>query len=500
MTPARVFSLGVLGVLASARLAAAQCPDGTPPPCVGQVPRVPAPSPNSVAVLYFDNLSRDTGDAYLADGVTEDLIARLGQVRRLTVKSRYVSRYLRTQSSASPATLARMAGAAYLVNGSLRHSGNRLLIVAELMRAATGDRVWDTTLDRAASDILTVEGEIAHAVATGIAGRLLPVERARLARQPTRDPAAYDLYLRARFLADQGTEPGLRRAIELYHQATDRDSTYAVAWAGAALAWQWLQDNWLPPAEALPMAREATARALALDSLLPEAHAAYAQVLGTDLDFRGAEREVRRAAQLGPDREDVGLIWVAEAIAIPGLRREALATCERVLAADPYSVMANFTREYWLYLLRRYDDAIAQHRRTAALDSTFFYLDSWDGASWREKGQLDSALAAYQRAQRLAGDRPLYGLGVTLARMGRAAEAREVLRALEAYALDHYVPPSFAAFLHLALGDADSAYADFERAYRARDTLLWSLDLQPFLDPVRDDPRFIALRRRVFGR
>ena len=214
-----------------------QCPDGTPPPCAGAAPAA-RPAPNAVAVLYFDNLSRDTSDAYLADGLTEDIIARLGEVQRLQVKSRYVSRHLRTLPSSDPSALGRQVGVSYLVTGSLRHSGDRVKVVAELVRAATGNRVWGTTLERSAADVLAVEADIAQAVATGITGRLLPSERARLARQPTRSPAAYDLYLRAHFLVDQSGEQNLREAIELYHRAIRLDTTYALAYAGISSAWK----------------------------------------------------------------------------------------------------------------------------------------------------------------------------------------------------------------------------------------------------------------------
>ena len=472
-----------------------QCPDGTPPPCAGAAPAA-RPAPNAVAVLYFDNLSRDTSDAYLADGLTEDIIARLGEVQRLQVKSRYVSRHLRTLPSSDPSALGRQVGVSYLVTGSLRHSGDRVKVVAELVRAATGNRVWGTTLERSAADVLAVEADIAQAVATGITGRLLPSERARLARQPTRSPAAYDLYLRAHFLVDQSGEQNLREAIELYHRAIRLDTTYALAYAGISSAWNWLQDNWLSPREALPPAREAAARALALDSLLPEAHAAYGSDLASEFDFADAERELRRALELGPNSEDVGIALASLAIAIPARLEEGLAAVDRILAANPYSVFASFMREGLLYYLRRYDDAIVQHGRVQALDSTFFYLDAFEGAAWREKGQFDSALAAYRRAARRAQGKPLWGLGVTLARMGRPAEAHAVLDSMEVYARRRYLPPSEMAFVHLALGERDSAFADFERAYDLRDSYLWSLDVQPFLDPVRTDLRFVVLRRR----
>ena len=181
--------LALLSVGPTVRLSALQCPDGSPPPCrvaradAGPKPGVP---PNSVAVLYFDNLSRDTADAYMADGLTEELIGRLGQVERLTVKSRFAVRRFRGTTTEDPATVGRALGVAHLVTGSIRRSGNRVRVTVELMRVAGGDREWGEQYDRTEADLLVIQEEIARRVATAVAGRLLPTERARLAVRPTR--------------------------------------------------------------------------------------------------------------------------------------------------------------------------------------------------------------------------------------------------------------------------------------------------------------------------
>ena len=174
--------------------ASAQCPDGTPPPCAAQ--RRPAPAPNSVAVLYFDNLSRDTSDVFLADGLTEELIIRLSQVRRLEVKSRFESLRFRGQRVNDPRAIGRELHASFLVTGSIQQAGQRVRLRVALVRTRDGTQQWGDVYERAGGDILTLQADVAREVAGAITGQLLPEERASLARRPTRDPIAYNLYLR----------------------------------------------------------------------------------------------------------------------------------------------------------------------------------------------------------------------------------------------------------------------------------------------------------------
>jgi tetratricopeptide (TPR) repeat protein len=311
---------------------------------------------------------------------------------------------------------------------------------------------------------------------------------------------AHDLYWRARSFAAAQTEQSLRLAIDLYHRALAVDSNYALAYAGIATAWGWLGDMYLAPTEVSPKVREAALRALALDSSLAEARAMMGFLRATqDYDFTRAEGDFRRALALDSNSAEAGALFANFASTIPRLQAEALAQTERLMRLDPFSPLLSWQRAMCLYLMRRYDEAAAEYRHHLAIDSTFFYFDAFDAASLRERGDLDSALTVYRRAQLRAPDRPLYGLAITLARMGRRAEARDVLRALEAYAGRRYVSPATLAAIHVALGDFNAAFAAFDRAVAAHDAFLWMITAAPEFDPVRSDPRFAALRRRVFG-
>jgi TolB-like protein len=209
------------------------------------------PAPNTVAVLYFDNLTRDSAYTYLADGLSEELISRLGQVRRLDVKSRFESRRVRERRDAGTAELGRSLNVTYLLSGSVQSVGGRIRVSVELVRTPTGARVWSDVLNHAGSDLLGAQEEIVRSVVLAVVGQLLPEERVVLGRRVTRDSGAYDLYLRGRFFFSRHTHRDLQRAIELYEQALGRDSSFALGWAGIAQVWGWLADDFSPPLPAL---------------------------------------------------------------------------------------------------------------------------------------------------------------------------------------------------------------------------------------------------------
>ncbi|MGH7546981.1 MAG: hypothetical protein ACREMM_02245 [Gemmatimonadales bacterium] len=236
----------MLSVSPTVRLSALQCPDGSPPPCRAPAPRAaPAPPANSVAVLYFDNLSRDTADAYLADGLTEEIIDRLAAVERLRVKSRHAVRRYRGRELGDLATLGRALGVRYFVDGSFRHAGSRMRVSVRLVRTQDALQVWSTSYDRAAQDLLPLQEEIAMQVAASIAGRLLPAERASLAARPTRNPQAHDHFLRGNHYLARRSPRSVLRAIQEYEAAVRLDPAFTQALArsalgyGIILGWGW---------------------------------------------------------------------------------------------------------------------------------------------------------------------------------------------------------------------------------------------------------------------
>ena len=307
-------------------------------------------SPNSVAVLYFENGSRDTADAYLADGLTEELIVRLGQVESLQVKSRgTVTRF--KNSSADPSSIGRQLNVAYVVTGSVRKNGARVSVVAELARTSGGVRVWGDVFDRTSADVMGIEADIARAVATAISGRLRPAEQARLTRRATANPAAYEAYLRGNaYLVRRGND--VARAIHRYEDAVRLDPSFANAWARLSVAY-YLTSSWGYDSAQVPMdslmtrAARASSRALELDSSNSDAWMARGSLLtarwggqagrfallraieldstnaeaehtlgvqmARDGDFLGAERHLRRAIAIEDDRA-ISYYWLAQVL------------------------------------------------------------------------------------------------------------------------------------------------------------------------------------------
>src|SRR5262245_15235294 len=302
MTPS-LLATATLASAALVRPVLAQCPNGTPPPCRSAA-RANAPPGNSIAVLTFDNLSRDTGQTYLAEGLANDISAQLGQIERLTVTSRTMVRRLPNVAAMTPQAMGRALTAAYLVSGGVQGGANRVHVSVELLRAATGQAVWSSQFDRTTADLLAIQQEIAASVAAGVAGRLLPQERAALGRSATGNGAAYDHLLRGDFLLRQRTPTAAERALTEYDAAIrfDPGSARARASLGKALGmcadWYW-RCRGLGDDSLRVLARAAVDSALARDSLSAEAYSARATI-EYDLDHARGLVDVERAIALQP--------------------------------------------------------------------------------------------------------------------------------------------------------------------------------------------------------
>ncbi len=463
-----------------------------------------AASPNSVAVLYFDSQSPDTADAYLADGVTEEIMQRLGDVPRLSVKSRYAVRRYRG-TGMDPATIGRTLGVANLVTGSLQHIGNELRVRAELVRATTGVRVWGDTYDRADMDLLNLETDVATAIATAIAGRLRPTEQATLAKRPTASPQAYDHSLRGDYFLAQRTPAATALAIAQYEAALGMDSTFSRAWARDAvcyalyLAWEWPYQlspdsilalgvraadhalagdstssdawmaygmfQWFLHPSTWDGGLEAHRRAVALDSTNAEAH----NMLGITLFYRGqdaaAAEEFRHALAIDPLRP-ISLARLGEVEWFAGRSDEAARYIDSALAVAPAFVLAYFDRAK--VRLGRHDPAGAK-----ADIETVFRIEPG------EKSDPDPVAFGI--------------LAAADAQVGDTAAARDVVQTLRK-GLGTFDGLSvhraaYAALALLSIGDRNGALRVLERAKPRNRTMWWDLRWQEF-DPLRGEPRF----------
>lgn len=370
-----------------------QCPDGAPPPCRTAGAR--APTANSVAVLYFDNVTRDSADAYLADGLTEAIIVRLGQVGRLEVKSRGMVRRFR-DSRLEPAAIGRQLAAAHLVSGSVRRAGPRLRVTVELVRSATGNQLWAQQFDRAGTDLLAIEEDVASAVATAIAGQLLPAERRRLAARPTHNAVAYDHFLRGHYYLARRTPQGIARAIGEYEAAVRSDPAFSAALAriayayGLDLGWGW-QISQLSRDSLLALGNAAADRALRLDSSNADAWLGKASMMPPAGRMRGLLDLLDRAVALDPRNDEArhfrGWAKLVGAADLPA----ADADFRAALAIEPLRPVTLWYLAVTAYMQRRHADSRALAESSLAIDPGFVIARSLLARIQAHLGEIDSA-------------------------------------------------------------------------------------------------------------
>jgi len=481
----------------------AQCPDGSAPPCRAarvDAGRKPGVVPNSVAVLYFDNLSRDTADAYLADGLTEELIARLGQVERLTVKSRFAVRRYRGASTDDPATVGRVLGVTHLVTGSVRRSGTRLRVTVELMRAAGGDREWGDQYDRTEADFLAVEEDVARRVATVLAGWLLPTEQARLSVRSAYNAAAYDHFLRGNYYLARRDPLSLRRAIEEYDVAVRLDPGFSPALARQASAYEQLFNRLAAGIGDSLLARglDLAERALRQDSASSDAWMAIGHSLEWrhPRDFAGVIEASSRAVALDPRnaeaRHELGVH-----LSMVGRDSAAAAEFRAELAEDPTRGVAYFQLAHLAHLARQEEEA--ECLLDSALADQPGSVDIYAQRAWvrLRVGKVEDARRDAETALRLAS-----GADRRVARYGEAALVLVDLAAgdssgarARAERLTSGPPdpvPTFwagaSAITLAAVGRPDDALGVLEQYPRG--PRLWRILRRPEFDRLRSSPRF----------
>lgn len=455
---------------------------------------------HTIAVLPFANLSADQENEYFSDGITDELIVTLGQVRGLRVVSR-TSAFAFKNKGVDVREVGQRLGAVAVVEGSVRRSGRALRVTAQLVDAETGYYLWSETYRRDLADVFAIQEEIARAIAARLVGTL--GDSVALAERSTRDPVTYDLYLRGRHAWHQRTGDGLRRAIEHFEQAVAREPDYARAYAalGDAYSVSAFYD-YLPPREAYPKAEAAARRAMQLDPALAEPHATMGYVLTYyHLDAPRAEESFKRALAVDP-RYSTAHQWYANLLTVTGRFEDAERQFRAAQEADPLSVIAQAALGWSFYFAGRYEAALEQCRRTLALNPDFELAHLWGGWALQELGRPDEARQWVERAVELSHSSALtrLGLGYLLGRSGSGSDraaARAIVHEMESRRTrGEYVPSYEVAKVHLALGDRATALRWLERAVYDRSHSLAFLGVDPQLAPLRGDPRFEALVAR----
>ena len=456
----------------------------------------------SLAVLPLENLSRDPDQEYFADGMTDAVITDLAKIGALRVISRpSVMRYKRTQRSVPE--IAKDLNVDAIVEGSIERSGDRVRITAQLIRAATEQHLWAEAYDRDLHDVLRVQEEIARSIAQEVQVQLTPQETALLTKGRPVDPDAYELYLKGRYFWNKRTQESTDRAINLFHQAIGKDAGYASAYSGLAdcyiLSGISFDVGTLSPAQAFPLAKAAAERAIRLDDTLAEGHnsLAYARLL-YDWDWPGSEAEFKRALALNPGYANAHH-WYAHLLMASGRGEEALAESKRALNLDQLNPAMNVHLGWHYIYARRYDLALAQLRKALELDPSHSLGNWYLGWVYEQQGKYADALQAMHRAQdHLKGNTALVAdIGHVYAISGDKPAALRVLEQLNESSRRTYVSPFEVALIYVALGKKNEALQWLEKAYTDRSDLLIYLNVDPRLDSIRSEPRFIDLARRV---
>lgn len=456
-----------------------------------------------LAVLPFENLIGDTGQDYLVDGVTEEVITQLGRLdpQRLGVISRS-SAMTYKGAKKTAAEVGRELGADYILEGSVRRTGERVRITAQLIDTRDATHLWAENYDREVAGVLAVQSEVAGAVARAIQLTLTPQQQARLAAPRPVNREVLEAYLKGRYFWNKRAEGALKTGIDYFQQAVEKDPSYALAYTGLADSYIVLGTTLygaLPPTEAMPKAKAAAERALALDGTLAEAHTSLAFArFYYDWDWAGAEAGFKRAIELNPNYSTTHQ-WYALHLAALGRMDEAIAETKRARELDPLSLTVNTIQGRVLYYADQSDGAIAQLRKTIDLDPRFHPAHVFLGLAHEQRGSHHEAIAEFERAVQLSTRDPV-SLGLLAHAYGISGEihqAKNILRELEQLSNKRYVSPMNIAWIHAGLRSNDQAFAWLQRAYEERSGWLVHLNNEPVFDSLRSDPRFTELARRV---
>jgi TolB-like protein/DNA-binding winged helix-turn-helix (wHTH) protein/Tfp pilus assembly protein PilF len=454
----------------------------------------------SLAVLPLQNLSGDPEQEYFADGMTDALIGGLSKIGALRVISRTsVMRYKSTQKTLPE--IGRELKVDAVVEGTVLRSGDRVRISAQLIDANTDEHLWSASFEYDLRDILSLQSEVARTVAQEIQIKITPEEQARLKSACPVNRSAYLNYLRGRYHRNKITEEQLNKAIQYLQSAIDEDPAYAPAHAGLADCYNQLMAHGVgyPPAEFRPRAIVAARKALEIDDSLAEAHATLANILHYNCDWLAAEKEFKRALELNPN-DATAHRWYSQYFASRGEMQAALNEVDRALELDPLSAIAGVIKGWILEFSRDYEKAIHQYRSVLEMDPNFVFALWSLGRTYAYCSMFDKGIETLERAVALSGKSPgsISGsLGEAYAMSGRRAEAKKLLGELIELSKQRYVTPAAFVPIYVGLGDNDQAFHWLEKAYQERSTLLAHIKVYPFLDPLRSDPRFEDLLRRV---
>ena len=454
----------------------------------------------SIAVLPFGNLSRDPENEYFADGIQDEIITRLAQVSDLKVIScTSTRRYKGTAQSLRQ--IASELGVTNILEGSIQKANDQVHVNVQLLNALTDSHLWADTYDRKLTDIFAVEGEIAKTIADTSQAKLSGSEKSLIAKTPTANNEAHELYLKGRFFWNKRTAEDLRKSIDYFNQAIAKDPNYGLAYAGLAQSWKLLPAfNGGAPQDCFPQAEAAARKALALDDTLSDAHAALASLKGLNgFDYAGAIKEYERAIRLNSNDATAHQWFANDTLANIGQSEREVAVMKRAVELDPLSLIINSNLGVAYIHADRLDEAIAQLRKTVELDGTFYYARYNLAQALELKGLIPEATAEYQKTMSMTEDPvPLGMLGRLYALHGQKDAALKILQRLRQNRAQRYTAAYGLALIYVGLGDRNEALNWLEQGYREHDGFnIGPIRVDPLLAPLQGDPRFEALAEKI---
>ncbi len=448
----------------------------------------------SIAVMPFVNASGNADVEYLSDGMTETLIISLSQLPKLNVKPRSsVFRY--KGKDATPQTIAKELGVQAILNGRVVQRGQDISLFIELIDVSLDKVVWSQHYNRKQQDLITLQTDIAHDVSSKLKTKLSGEDEAKVTKTYTSNPEAYRLYLQASYYRSKYTEEGHKKEIEYLNKAIEKDPNYALAYAGIAASYNFVSDWYTPPSEAMPKAKAAALKAIALDDSLAVAHESLGSIVFFyDRDWAMTERELLRSIELDPSSAHR---QYAHYLTVMGRNDEAIREGETALSYAPLD-LATHRDLAWFYIFAgRFDEAIEKSRKAMELEPTNWGSQQTLGIAYAQKKEFPEAIAALEKARSMDNN-PWIGasLGYVYATAGRKAEAKKILDELKEQSKQRWVSPSFFAIVYSGLDEKDAAIESLNKADETR-SLTAFFRVEPFFKNLHDDPRFKDLLKRM---
>jgi TolB-like protein/Flp pilus assembly protein TadD len=473
----------------------AQSPEGgRPPAAAGSLPQ------KSIAVLPFDNLSEEKGNAYFAEGIQDEILTRLAKVADLKVISRTSTQHFKSAPDNLP-QIAKQLGVMHILEGSVQKANDQVRVNVQLINALTDAHLWADTFDRKLTDIFAVETEIAKTIADTLQAKLTGSEKNAISKKPTENPAAHELYLQGRYFWSKRSAANLRKSIDYFNQAIAQDPNYALAYAGLAQAWMVLPAyNGGAPVECKPHAEAAARKALSLDETLSDAVAVLASIKAEyDFDFPEARAEYERAIQLNPNDATARHWFSTDCLATTGDHVGELAEMQRAAELDPLSLVINTNLGNAYLHNNRLDEAIALFRKAIEMDPNFYFAQWSYGQALMLQKKIPEAIAQFEKAASITDDPiPLAMLGLAYGVNGRKDDAQKILAKLVESRAQRFTPAYSLALVCIGLGDHDQAINWLEESYREHDgNNIAAIRIDPSLAPLHGNPRFEAIAEKI---